>query len=258
MRHIARVVDSGDEDLPRGEFEQLSPAAVAVRRNQASGNEDDPPACRSRCPGDAVVVTDGTVPKVPNLNLIEHFAAQGRRAAPGKVPIVIAQHGYDGSVPNGPQQRGQPERRQRIPSISRTYGNFGFVQRRHQVANPMSRVTRIGVAKDENLSALRRMIDGVTQVVNLLAAIDGGSGNQDGGAELRSSRQAGSSFGVDDEECFKGRIVLIANRRDVLAKLGVDALCTGKTPQLGDREGLRAETYGCVLQNGCPRELTIP
>src|SRR5262245_48345823 len=76
-----RVVDARDHDLTRREFEEFTPRALAMGRNEAFGYEDNFRPCAVRCVRDGVVIADGTSPGMENVQTFEGFAIQRRRAA---------------------------------------------------------------------------------------------------------------------------------------------------------------------------------
>ena len=68
------------------------------------------------------------------------------------------------------------------------------------------------------------MLDGMNQVVNFLSANRGNAGDEDGCVQFLQESVRGVAFVLNNKDHAKMGIVLIQDRRGVVAKPGIDAL----------------------------------
>src|SRR5487761_113081 len=99
-----RSVNAGDDDLAVAPTHEFAPARLAARSKKAARLEVNRSPGLAHGASEGVVVTNSMLPvMLRHLKPPEIPGANRHRAAPGKVMIVIAEHGGDRRIPCGPQ-----------------------------------------------------------------------------------------------------------------------------------------------------------
>ena len=86
------MVNPGNQDLPRREFQCFAQATFAVGRDQTLRDKND--FCRIALGGtcDGVIVTERSFPGIEDLQAIEGRTIYRRGAAPCEIPAVITKN----------------------------------------------------------------------------------------------------------------------------------------------------------------------
>ena len=98
-------INASDENLAIREFEESFEGRVCERNDETFGQELNGFAAAREGIGHRVVVADGTLPFFEHTTLIKFRFANGSAATPAEVAGFFAEHGDDGRVPRGQQQR---------------------------------------------------------------------------------------------------------------------------------------------------------
>ena len=213
------MVDAGNDDLPRGEFQKLVEAAVSERRNEAIRDEFDMHACPLGGARDRVIVGDSAAPGIENTDMLKGLTADSRRSTPDEVALVIAKHTDDSRVPRRAEKRWEVKPARNIPPVAGRDVGRAVRERRSQAAQPVVRVSRVRIAEDIHIGSARTL-DRVSQVMYFLAAILCRPGDHNVlNTGLFQPQVRGIILRIDNEVDGSGPETLIQYRPDVLFKL---------------------------------------
>src|SRR6266850_2376765 len=93
-------VDSSDENLAIGEFQQPAEISLDIRKCQALRQEYNRPIVACEGARQRIIVADGIFPLVQRSRLLEDAPADRGASAPAKVFPFLAQHGNHGGIPS--------------------------------------------------------------------------------------------------------------------------------------------------------------
>ena len=155
-----------------------------MRRNEAGRHKNDSHSCSSGRVSHREIVADGVVPGVADADAFEHVAAQCHGTTPCEISGVRTQGGDHRCIPDRAEQRRQRGGFCHVPAIAGRNAN-GFVRQwRDQIGDPVARVAGIGIAEDEDFGVACRVLDGMDEVVDFLAANCGYPRDKNGRAEF--------------------------------------------------------------------------
>src|SRR5882724_13289864 len=220
-------IDASDENLAIREFEESFEGRVCERNDETFGQELNGFAAAREGIGHRVVVADGTLPFFEHTALIEFRFANGSAATPAEVVGFFAEHGDDGRVPGGQQQR------RKIGAVWNEPAHRGggtvadIVKRPDHAAHPGFFRAPVRIDEDNRFDVLGQLRYRVNEVVDLFTAAIRPSGEKDGcfDARLRSDAFYGWSGGIglrgEYEKNFVILMIEFAESNEVLLEAGL-------------------------------------